>query len=192
MELATTASPAAPAVGDVHSSEPGTGARFNGGKVTFDLLPILPLVRWEEKYGQGSDRAAGDLRERAFAVLGEIGRWQAGDEAALDRALAATGAVTLEDFADCARVFDWGRVVKYKEWNWAKGMSWSVALGCIIRHCNAIRRGEQNDHETGLPTMAHVQCNLVMLLTWRDTFLSGDDRPVQLLAGTLKAADHAH
>lgn len=179
----------APAVGDVQSHEPGSGARFNAGKVTFDLLPLLPLMRWLEFFNPGGPHAPSDMNARVGRVLYEVARWQAGEDMALYHALAATGAATLEDFADCARVFDWGRRVKYKEWNWAKGMPWSVALGCVVRHCNAILRGELCDHETGLPAMAHVQCNLVMLLTWRETFQGGDDRPVQWLSRTLQAVD---
>lgn len=77
---------------------------------------------------------------------------------------------------DCARVFDYGRK-KYAAWNWAKGMSWMVVFGCLLRHLYAWARGEDNDPESGLPHLGHAMCNLVMLCTYSRTYREGDDRP---------------
>ena len=107
-------------VGDITSDERGTGARFNSGKPSFDLIPLAALE-------------------------------------------------------DCAKVFDYGRR-KYADWNWAKGMAWSVPLGCILRHLAAWQRGEDTDAESGLPHLGHIMCNLVMLSTYDRTFREGDDR----------------
>lgn len=66
---------------------------------------------------------------------------------------------------------------KYKPWNWAKGMAWTVPYACILRHLAAWFRGEDNDPETGYSHMAHVICNALMLLHYRKFYPEGDDRP---------------
>ena len=38
-------------------------------------------------------------------------------------------------------------------------------MGALMRHVNAIRRGEVYDEESGMPHAAHVMCN-AMFLTW--------------------------
>lgn len=162
-------------IGDITSDAKGSGARFNTGKVPYELLPLgVALRNWSEE----PDRIA----EHVIHLLGE---WQAGNDGALADALGYScyndsNAGSLEDFADAARVFDYGRR-KYAEWNWAKGMQWSVPLGCAIRHCLAILSGEENDPESGLPHIGHVKCNLLMLLTFAETYPEGDDRPVKWL-----------
>src|ERR1700674_2432912 len=62
-----------------------------------------------------------------------------------------------------ARVWEKG-AEKYKAWNWAKGMPWSVPFASMMRHLSAFQRGENIDPETGEPHMAHVMCNARMLL----------------------------
>jgi hypothetical protein len=83
--------------------------------------------------------------------------------------------VGVEAWQDCARVFDYGKA-KYAAWNWAKGMAWSVPLACAARHLIAILNGEETDKESGLPHRGHVMCNLVMLMTFEQTYKEGDDR----------------
>ena len=92
-------------IGDVNSTELGSGARYNDGKPDLSLIPL----------------------------------W------------------TLEDEA---RVWDYGRQTKYKAWNWAKGMPWSVPYACLQRHLAKWQRGQDLDEESGLPHLAHVACNL--------------------------------
>lgn len=84
---------------------------------------------------------------------------------------------TLEDEA---RVWMYG-ARKYTFWNWAKGMSWSVPLACALRHLSAWQRGEDIDPESGLPHLAHVMCNLRMLMLYSRTYPEGDDRPKRWL-----------
>lgn len=108
-------------VGDIKSTEKGSGARYNAGKPAMDLVPLVALE-------------------------------------------------------DCAAVFDYGRK-KYAEWNWAKGMDWSVPYACALRHLSAWHRGEDLDPESGLPHLGHVMCNLVMLSTYAKTYPEGDNRP---------------
>lgn len=84
---------------------------------------------------------------------------------------------TLEDEA---KVWEYG-AKKYADWNWAKGMAWSIPFECAMRHMAAWQRGEENDPESGLPHLAHAMCNLRMLTLYSKTFQEGDDRPVEWL-----------
>jgi len=76
-----------------------------------------------------------------------------------------------------ARVFMGGKL-KYAEWNWAKGMKWSVCFDCVFRHllkwwyC-----GEDIDPESGEHHLDHVICNLLMLRHYSNIYKEGDDRP---------------
>ena len=162
-------------IGDITSDAKGSGARFNSGKVPYELLP-LSIV-----YGELALKP-----KTASDILTALGRWQAGEAPALYEAFghAIGDHTTLESLADAALVFDYGRK-KYAEWNWAKGMPWSAPLGCAIRHCLAILRGEEIDPESGQPHIGHVKCNLLMLMTFGKTYPEGDDRPLRWLgAGT--------
>lgn len=79
--------------------------------------------------------------------------------------------------AGTARVFMGGKV-KYKEWNWAKGMPWSDCVDCLARHF--IRwwfLREDIDPESGEHHIDHMFCNLFMLRHYVVTFKEGDDRP---------------
>lgn len=110
------------AQGDLSSTERGTGARDNGGKVQLSLFP--------------------------FHLL-----------------------------AGTCRVFMAG-TLKYKAFNWAKGMPWSSCMDCLLRHlfkwwyC-----GEDVDPESGEHHLDHVMCNLLFLIHMRKTYPDGDDRP---------------
>lgn len=108
-------------VGDLDSTDRGSGARFNDNKPALDLIPLHLLE-------------------------------------------------------STARVLDYGRH-KYATWNWAKGMPWSVPYGCVLRHLSAWYRGETNDPESGESHLAHVMCNLLMLLAYEENYQEGDDRP---------------
>jgi hypothetical protein len=85
---------------------------------------------------------------------------------------------TLEDEV---RVWMYGKNT-YAAWNWTKGMPWSVPFECAMRHLAAWQRGEENDPESGLPHLAHAQCNLRMLTLYSRTYKEGDDRPKVPLA----------
>lgn len=68
---------------------------------------------------------------------------------------------------------------KYKAWNWAKGMPWSVPYACIMRHLVAFWwKGERDDPESGYHHLAHVMCNVMMLLHYERGWPEGDDRPL--------------
>jgi hypothetical protein len=154
-------------VGDLASQERGSGARFNGNKPPLELIPIRLIV---ESWGPGLDQ---NLHVAGMSLA----RFQEGGGADdLHDAIRFSGS----DWDACAQVFDYGRK-KYAEWNWAKGMSWNVVIGCAARHWKAIAKGEETDAESGLSHRGHFMCNLVMLLTYLHTYRAGDDRPVQWL-----------
>lgn len=165
--------PPAAQVGDVNSTARGSGARFNAGKVPFELIPLRIIA---ESYQLGA-RCGGEWGE-ALDALEALGGWQeTGEREYLYTALRVMG---LAGWTDCAKVMDFGRK-KYAEWNWSKGMKWSIPLACAARHLMQILDGEDNDKDSGLPHRGHVFANIVMLLTYERTFPEGDDRP-RLLA----------
>jgi hypothetical protein len=79
-------------------------------------------------------------------------------------------------FDEVCRVWTYGEK-KYARWNWLKGMQWSVPYACACRHLFAYWRGERNDPETGFSHLAHVICNVMMLLHYEKAYPEGDDRP---------------
>jgi len=79
--------------------------------------------------------------------------------------------------AGTARVFMGGKL-KYKEWNWAKGIPWGDCVDCLIRHF--IRwwfLREDTDPESGEHHLHHCMANLLMLLHFIIAYPEGDDRP---------------
>lgn len=110
-------------VGDVTSDKRGSGARYNSGKVPYELIPTHLLESTARVFGLGAK--------------------------------------------------------KYARWNWAKGMPWSVVIGCLKRHLAAIERGEDIDPESGEPHLGHLMCNALMLEHYRQTYKEGDDRPTE-------------
>jgi hypothetical protein len=155
-------------IGDISSTERGSGARFNTGKPPMELVAVRVIA---QTWGIKPD--VDDLSSVMFC-LADI--QEGGGVVAVARAIDALG----EPWEDCARVFDYGRS-KYAAWNWAKGMPWSVPLACAVRHLLAMRRGEVNDRESGLPHAGHVLCNLVMLATYMISYPEGNDLPSALL-----------
>ena len=158
------------AVGDIHSKARGSGARYNDGKTPLELIP-LGLIAVQLR------RATGE--SPMIACLAALGRFQTtGDKIHVMEAIEAIGA----SWDECAAVFDYGRR-KYDEWNWAKGMSWSIPLACAARHIvYGLMAGKLQDPESRLTHRGHILCNLVMLYTFVDTYAEGNDLPVGLLA----------
>ena len=113
-------------------------------------------------------------------AIGNIASDEKGSGARYNDGKPAMELIPLVTLEDEARVWDYGRQ-KYTSWNWAKGMAWSVPLGCALRHLAAWQRGEDLDPESGLPHLAHVACNIRMLSLFAKTFPEGDDRPKQWL-----------
>ena len=176
-------------IGDINSPEKGSGARFNDGKPDLALLPLRLLgnaylraddVRWrrDNLALPGVPETASPyvmvLEGPAVALqhLGAFQHWPSSSP--LYDALTALDDNT--GWADCARVFEYGRK-KYAAWNWAKGMPWSVPLACAARHLVALLDHEDKDPESGLPHRGHVYCNVVMLLQYLKTYQEGNDLP---------------
>ncbi len=147
-------------VGDVTSAAKGSGARYNAGKPAIELIPfnILALTTEQETlkeafYYLGNYQFSGDVKfiEALFTDLSP--HWK-----------------------ECAAVFDYGKR-KYAEWNWLKGMAWSIPLACCGRHLMHLRDGELLDAESGLPHWGHIMCNLVMLITYAEVYPERHDLP---------------
>jgi hypothetical protein len=160
-------------IGDINSQAIGSGARYNAGKPPMELLPLRCVVRY---IAYRSDITLSAEQRVAVACLDRLAVWQeTGDTTVLVGALDGL----TDPLVDAARVFEYGRK-KYASWNWAKGMAWSVPFACAVRHLLAILDGEKTDPESGHPHEGHVACNLMMLITYADTYPEGDDRPRNL------------
>lgn len=63
-------------------------------------------------------------------------------------------------------------------WNYRKGMPWSKLLGSCSRHLAAFIRGENLDIESGLPHLAHLAYDCLMLLEYQmeTKYATNDDR----------------
>lgn len=167
-------------VGDLRSEVKGSGARDNAGKLPAELLPYTAVARLLP-FNQNEP-----VRDALF----ELGDFQAGVDDALHGILLkvalAAGLTFDELIAEAARVFAYG-IRKYKAWNWAKGMPYSVAMACIYRHLmgDAGKPGmwqepTGKDAESGLMHAGHVACNVLMLSQWLLTYQEGDDRSEHL------------
>lgn len=156
------------AVGDVNSDARGSGARYNDGKVPLHLIPLTIIA------DSFDEKLCSDVQHDAQGALGALGWFQTTGDVrdGLDVALNELASY----WTAAARVFDYGRK-KYAEWNWAKGMAWSIPLACAARHALAILEGEETDPESGLPHVGHLLCNLVMLRTFVTTYPEGNDLP---------------
>lgn len=149
-----------PGIGDINSTDKGSGARFNAGKTRWDLVPLHLVADARFKSGSPLHKLA-DFQTRA----GEEG-------IAL---CSITDQLGFDGWKECADVFEYGQG-KYAAWNWTRGMPWSVVIGSCARHLLAMAAGEATDPESGLPHRGHVFCNVVMLLTYINTYPEGDDR----------------
>lgn len=177
-------------IGDITSGEKGTGARFNTGKLPYELIAWQPLAFALDPFVGKSDwdiRAKSNVR-LALCALGEF---QAGGrEQDLHDVLKYTAAACDFDmvnlYAETTRVLEYGKT-KYAEFNWAKGMPWQSVIACAARHLLGTpgvkgmwddRYG--HDPESGLMHCGHVGCNVMFLLQFMRTYPEGDDRPKHL------------
>jgi hypothetical protein len=157
------------AVGNIHSNEPGSGARYNDGK---DPLDLVPARCWADVFRYNSDLL------KAAQYLTAVEEWHRDKDDGIPVYLHEA-----QDLEIAAKVFDYGRK-KYAAWNWAKGMQWSVPIGCALRHMLAIHRGEMDDPESKLPHWGHVMCNLIMLDHFIRYYPEGDDMRIPLCQTT--------
>jgi hypothetical protein len=80
-----------------------------------------------------------------------------------------------EALEEIAKVYGFG-AKKYDDNNWAKGYSWRLSFGAMMRHAWAWFRGEDYDPETGLHHMAHVAWHCLTIMTFQKENLGTDDR----------------
>jgi len=150
-------------VGDVTSNKVGSGARANGGKLPLDLVPVAVWrTVWKLKLYSHTNI------DRIMIAL-EL--WQGGTTESLDQLMVG------QDLSGAVAVLEYG-AGKYAAWNWAKGMAWSVPLGCCLRHIQAILDGEAVDMESQQLHIDHVYCNIIMLQYFAANYPAGDDRPI--------------
>ena len=151
------------AVGDVTSKARGSGARANGNKAPLDLIPVSV---WRNNWRNRMKNSAA-----VMDIMYALEAFQGGDANALSTYLKKV------DLTGSVNVFEYG-ARKYAAWNWAKGMPWSVPLGCALRHIDADLSGELYDSESGETHLAHAISNVVMLDYFLKTYPEGDDRPI--------------
>jgi len=147
-------------IGDINSNERGSGARYNSGKPSIELIPFRILALTTE---QETIKTAFYLLD-SYQFTGDI------------KYLQTLVNELQHHINDCAYVFDYGRK-KYAAWNWLKGMKWSIPLACIGRHLLKLKDGELIDDESGFSHWGHILCNLVMLITYADIYEEGNDLP---------------
>lgn len=164
------------AVGDVGSEEKGTGARALGeGKNPLQWIPVRFWLDYFMSIAFQTQRDTGMESSEIGHLLScvqALSEFQEGKGTGkeLQRQLGP------ELMIEACKVFEYG-ASKYKAWNWMKGMSWSVVVGCALRHMKAMFEGELLDQESGLSHTGHFACNIIMLATYDVTYQAGNDFP---------------
>lgn len=70
--------------------------------------------------------------------------------------------VDFESFEPMVRVLEFG-AKKYAAHNWKKGLPVTKTIESLLRHTFALLNGEDNDPESNLPHIGHIQCNVMFL-----------------------------
>lgn len=154
-------------VGDINSNKKGDGARFNSNKPDISLIPLNILAT-----SFYSDNVYGSTEILLVEAVRLVGDFQM--DGKIDSLYKALN--LLQNYwTDCARVFEYGKI-KYAEWNWAKGMKWSIPIACIGRHFLKHMHDELIDEESGYSHIGHIMCNIVMLIFYHTNYTEGDDR----------------
>ena len=115
----------------------------------------------------------------AQPAVGDVNSDARGTGARYNAGKAPLDMIPLHLLEGAARVFEQAtkrKVNPYPRWNWAKGMPWSVPIGCIKRHLAAMERGEDRDQDSGELHVDHMMCNLLMLIQYYRMYREGDDR----------------
>jgi hypothetical protein len=161
-------------VGDIDSDAIGSGARANGEKPQLDLIPVRYWMHVWFAYTPLEETVATQYTPW-YTGLAALRDFQEGDDEAIERWFKSSHPFPLSFFT--VPVMEYG-AKKYKEWNWAKGMPWSVPTGCALRHARAyIEDLEHEDPESGCDHFGHFQSNLMMLDWFRFVYPEGDNRP---------------
>ena len=167
-------------IGDVNSNVVGSGARMHGGKPRYDLLPLKIIQRSLPPHIKDK------IECRVLHWLGKL-QENPQEKAEQERGWEALQWLVMNDplkwWNYTTQVMEYGSK-KYAPWNWAKGMPWSVVIGCVARHAmkiidletkNTTDPEEQLDAESGLPHRAHMICNLMFLLYYIEHYPQGND-----------------
>lgn len=70
--------------------------------------------------------------------------------------------VDFKSLEPMVKVLEYG-AKKYARENWKKGLPTLEICESLLRHTFAFMSGEDNDPESGLPHIGHMQCNLMFL-----------------------------
>ena len=73
------------------------------------------------------------------------------------------------------RVLEFG-AKKYGDYNWTKGLSVRETCESLKRHLDAFMEGEDNDPESKLSHIGHIQCNALFLSWMQEHKPELDDR----------------
>ena len=167
-------------VGDVNGTEKGSAARFNTGKMRYDLLDIGTLIA----------SLRNQLAETPYVdVLESLADWQHGGKSSLlldasyklseltgEHWTANPVCIGFVPWDQCAEVFEYG-AKKYSAWNWLRGQAWSIPFACCLRHLGKIASGQWIDEESTKTHLGHFLCNVMMLVYYEKEYPEGDDRP---------------
>lgn len=154
-------------VGNIDSNEKGSGARYNSGKPDYSMLLLSDLSEYL------ANNYSSDYQDE-LNVIFWLGQFQkTHDPQNLNKVLETLG---MKDIEESTHVFVYG-AKKYKAWNWAKGMQWSVPLACAVRHTLSILNGEDVDAESGRKHRGHILCNVFMLIHYTQYYKEGNDLP---------------
>lgn len=151
------------ALREAHILEPIEALRYDTGKPDFSLLPLWVVAGEHARCG-----CHGPALNALFSL--------AGFQRSHDVSYLFTAMSDLGNWSETARVLEFGRH-KYAAWNWSKGMAWSRCVASCARHLVAHLDGETADPESGLPHLAHAQCNLTFLATYSSTHPELNDLP---------------
>jgi len=159
-------------IGDLDSEERGSGARMNADKLAVEQIPvrcwhmIFAAQLWKKDSSAAYEHTLLDL-------VDQLAYFQEGKTSGAQ----LVRGVPMQWVHDAIEVFSYYSTHKYKQWNWLKGMAWSVPLASAIRHAKAVFAGEVVDPESGFAHTGHFVCNLIMLAIFYDTYREGNDFP---------------
>lgn len=157
-------------VGDVNSNELGSGARNNAGKPDYSLIPLTTITAAYPNLPDAIKLTLDYITEFQMEQDSTDGEMPFKQSQLLKKAIY----IMKEHLPDAAYVFEYGRK-KYAAWNWAKGQKWSIPIGCIGRHAEAIGKGETNDQESNQAHAGHILCNIIMLRWFVAHYPAGND-----------------
>jgi len=170
------------AVGDIDSQQKGSGARANGGKPKWQLMP-LNQVAWLMRQTYPSRQQPFDPTNLMMSLgwFQRTGTW----DCAYGLLLESVNYLKQEMDCDLVTALEFVIEVwvhgeeKYAAFNWMKGMPWSEVIASTSRHIMWMERGQEFDKESGYHHGAHVVCNAMMLCHYVDNYLDGNDLPTK-------------